>query len=197
MAEGGHVDHVGARGVDDDAADVMAVGEAEVDPGLAAVDGAEDAVAPRGRLAVVGLARAHVEDGGVGGGDRDVPDAGGLLVVEDGLEGGAVVLRLPQAAGRRSHVEGRRPGLDDGEIVDASAMVAGRCSELGPLSLSAVIHGRGRRRGFSAAGREAETRRTASDVRPTRGQGRDRIESLLSCASALSGRRRPWPAPRA
>jgi hypothetical protein len=60
--------------VDKDAADVVRVGEAEVLPGLSAVERLVDVVPPRRRLPVVRLARAHVQDLRVGGGDREVAD---------------------------------------------------------------------------------------------------------------------------
>ena len=57
----------------------------------------------------------------VGRRHRDVADRRDLLVVEDGLAGGAVVHRLPDAARGGAHVEGGGPALHDREVVDAAA----------------------------------------------------------------------------
>src|SRR2546422_7390298 len=62
VAEGGHVHHVGVRGVDHDAADRPGVLEPHVGPFLPAVGGLVDAVAPPLRAEAVLLARPGPHD---------------------------------------------------------------------------------------------------------------------------------------
>src|SRR5262249_17673758 len=94
------VDDVRVGRVDDDTADLEALFQAHVLPGLAAVGGLVDAVAVAHRVARVVLAGADPDDAGVGRGHGDVADADGGLLVELVLEGDAVVGRLQQPAGR-------------------------------------------------------------------------------------------------
>jgi hypothetical protein len=121
VALGGDVDDVGVGGVDDDASDVVALFESDVGPGGAAVHRLVDAVAPGGALAIVRLACAGVEDGGVGGGEGEVANGGVGLVVEDRGPGLAAVEGFEDAAGRGADVDDARVRLDDGEVVDAAA----------------------------------------------------------------------------
>ena len=121
IAERGDVDDVGIGGMDDDAADVVGLLEAEVRPGGAGVHRLVDAIAPRGALAIVGLAGADVEDRRIGGREGEVADGGIGLVVEDGLPGIAAVDGLEDSAGGGADVDDARIGFDDGEVVDASA----------------------------------------------------------------------------
>ena len=98
------------------------VGEAHVLPGLAAVGRLVDAVAPRAALAVVVLAAADPDGVGVVRVDRDVADRHRVVeIVEQHFPGGAVVHRLPQAAGGGADVEHRGIGLEHREVVDAAA----------------------------------------------------------------------------
>src|SRR5262249_54470064 len=79
-AQRADVDGVRVLGVDHNLADLEGLLEAHVLPGLAAVGGLVDAVAPGNRVARVGLAGADPDDVLVGGGDADVADGdGGLL----------------------------------------------------------------------------------------------------------------------
>src|SRR5262249_20718413 len=120
-AQGGHIGDVRVFRVDGDAADVARLLDAEVLPGLAAVGGAIGPVAPGDAVARVALAGADPDDVRVGRGHGDGADAQGRLVVEDRRPGGAVVGRLPDAAGGRGDVHDRRVVLDDGDIDDAPA----------------------------------------------------------------------------
>ena len=86
---------------------------------LAAVGRLVDAVAPRRALAVVRLAGADPDEIGIALRDRDVADRHQPLVLELGLERGAVVDGLPHAAVRRADVEDRRVGLVDRQVRDA------------------------------------------------------------------------------
>ena len=178
--------------MDDHAADVVRVAEAEVQPRLAAVERLVHAVAPRGGLAVVGLARAHVDDRGVGGRDGDVPDRRDVLVVEDGLEGHAVVDRLPEAPRGRRHVEGRRPSLHHREVVDAAAHDGGAdAPELQALEDVRGKAGRRRRSGGRLGGPRGRGVAGGSDRhrdRDDEGAGRAR-EHRVSPSDVPRGRR--------
>ncbi len=94
----GDVDDIGVLGMDEDPGDMVRVAEAHVRPGLAGVDGLPDAVAGARAAGAIGLARSDPDDLGIGRGHGDVADRKLRLGVEDGLEGRAVVHRLPYAA---------------------------------------------------------------------------------------------------
>ena len=76
VPEGRYVHGVVLSRVDGDLADVVGVLEPHVRPGLAAVGGLIDAVSPGGTVAVIGFARSHPDEIGVGLGDRYRPDRG-------------------------------------------------------------------------------------------------------------------------
>src|SRR5262249_13289097 len=90
-------------------------------PGLAAVGGAVDAVARLHVAADVRLARADVDDVGVGRGHGDGAEGGNGLVVEDGLPGQAAVGGLPQAAAGCGGDVGVRVAGDAHGATDAAA----------------------------------------------------------------------------
>src|SRR5262245_9106242 len=85
MAQGSDVGGIGVLRMDSDVADVMGVAQAKVFPGLAAVGGAVDAIAPGDRVAGVGLATADPDDVGIGGSDGDIAQTLGRLGVEHRL----------------------------------------------------------------------------------------------------------------
>ena len=123
VPDGAHVHHVRVARVDDDLPDVLRVGEAHVPPRQAAVGGLEDARAGV-RVAAVArlrLARADPHDIGVGGGDGDVADREGGLVLEDRRPGEAVVDRLPDVARADADVDRARVAGRDGNRLDAGA----------------------------------------------------------------------------
>ena len=125
MAEGRDVDHVGILGVDDDPPDVMGFRQPHVPPAFPGVCGLVDAVAPIGRAGVVGFARADPKNVGIRGGHGDVADGEDLLVVEDGLERLAVVVRFPESSGAGGGVERVRPLEGDGEVDEPAALAGG------------------------------------------------------------------------
>ena len=90
-----------------------------VHPRAAAVRRRVDAVAPRRRLPVLGLARADPHEIRVRLVDGHVADRTRRLVVEQRRPRGAVVLGLPQPAGRGPEIEDLRLRLDDVEVGDA------------------------------------------------------------------------------
>ena len=144
-AERRHVDDVVIDRVDDDAGDVPRVAQAHVPPRLAAVGGLVDAIAPRAALAVVVLAAADPHRVGVVGVDRDVADRHHVIqIVEVHGPRGAVIHRLPQAAGGRADVEHRRVRLEHREVVDAAAH--GRRTDVPELEAREWIGWRGRGR---------------------------------------------------
>jgi hypothetical protein len=105
VAEGRDVDQVGVAGVNQDAADLPAVFEADPLPARPAVIGPVHPVAVRDVGAHVGLARARVEDPGVRRGDRESPDRGDRLAVEDRSPRSAGVVRAPDSTPDRPEVE--------------------------------------------------------------------------------------------
>src|SRR5262249_15913030 len=92
--------------VDDDLADVLGGGQADVAPGLAAVVGAVDAVAVADAALAVVLAGADPDDLGVPRVEGDGADGVGAFVFEDGRPGGAGVGGLPDPAGGGRDVPG-------------------------------------------------------------------------------------------
>src|SRR5262245_7043514 len=92
------VHEVGVLRVDDDARDLVRLRETDVRPVLAGIDGFVHAVADRRVVARILLAGADVYDVRIARRDRDGADRGDRLLVEDGLEGGAAVRGLDDAA---------------------------------------------------------------------------------------------------
>ena len=105
MSHGRDVDDVRILRMDDDARDVMRVGETHELPGRAGIRGLEDAFAgirgPRVRL----VARAHPDDAGVRRGDRHRADGRGADAVGDVGPCGSRVRRLPEPAAPRRRVD--------------------------------------------------------------------------------------------
>ena len=89
-------------------------------PGLAAVGGAPDAVADRGTLAVVRLARADVDDVRIGRRNGDGADRFIRHVVEHRMPVKAAVGRLPHAAGGEADVQQHRILFGADDIVQAA-----------------------------------------------------------------------------
>src|SRR5207253_7121363 len=84
----GDVDDIAVARIDDDLADVLGFGEADVLPRLAAVVGAVDAVAIADATLAVVLAAADPDGLGVFGVEGDGADGVGALAVEEGVPGG-------------------------------------------------------------------------------------------------------------
>ena len=116
VAEGGHPDDVRVVGVDADLADLAGLAQAGVAPGAAGVGAAVDAVAVGDVGADGRLAGAGVDHVGVGRGDGQRSHrGGGEEAVGDGAPVRAAVGRLPDAAGHRAEVVGRRVVGDAGD----------------------------------------------------------------------------------
>src|SRR6185369_10914395 len=81
-----HVDDVAVLRMDDDADDTLAVGQAYVGPGLAAIGRLVDAIAYGDRVACPALARADPHDLLVGRIERDRADGLHRFMVEHRLE---------------------------------------------------------------------------------------------------------------
>ena len=109
--------------VDDDAPDLLRLGEPDELPRLPAVGGLEDSAARRDRVARVLLARAGVDHVRVGWRDRQRPHRDDALVVEDWLEGRSRIRRLVDPAGDSRDVERLRRTGNPRDVADAAAHV--------------------------------------------------------------------------
>ncbi len=98
VAHRGDVHHVGVRRMNDDARDVVGVGESHELPGRAGVGGLEDALARVRRARVRLIAGAHPDDVRIGGRDGDGAHGRGADAVGDRRPRRAGVRRLPEAA---------------------------------------------------------------------------------------------------
>ena len=90
--------------MDNHAADVPRITQADVFPVLAGVGGFVHPVAERDVAADAGFASAHVDHVGIGSGDGDASDGGDPFLVEDRLPGRARVGGLPDAARNSAEV---------------------------------------------------------------------------------------------
>ena len=117
------VDDVGILGVDFNAADLKALGESHVLPGLAAIGRFVDAVAVGDRVARVIFAGADPDDIAVRRSNAHVTDRDRRLVVELVLEGDAVVHGLDQPARGGRDPVGGGVGLKDRKGGDPSRHV--------------------------------------------------------------------------
>src|SRR6185437_241576 len=98
VAKCSHKNDVWVLGIDDDLANGTGVFQADVGPGLAAVQRLVNAIALSEVAANAGFARAYVKDVGVGLGHGDAADGGGALMVEDGFPAQRAVGGFPDAA---------------------------------------------------------------------------------------------------
>ena len=124
-AEGAYEDDVWVSGIDVDFADVARLSEPHVLPGLAAVGGVIDAIAPGDRVPAALLTGAEPDvfrvvliDGNGSQGDGGFP-------IENGCEAEAAVIRTEQATGGRSDEVDARSLLVDGDVHDSAAHVDG------------------------------------------------------------------------
>src|SRR5205085_1461034 len=108
VAERGDEHDIRVSRVDDDGADVPAVPQTQVLPGLAGIERLVYAVAIGDVAARAGLAGADIDDVVIRVGDRDRSDRGDLLLVEDRLPGAPGVGALPDPTGHRTEIPGCR-----------------------------------------------------------------------------------------
>ncbi len=112
---------VRVRGVDHDAGDRARALQPDVLPGLAAVLGEVDAVAPGRAVAIVALAAADPDRLRIRRRHGDGADRSDRFFLEDPGEGPAVVGRLRDAAAREPHVEDVGVRGIEGDLGDAPA----------------------------------------------------------------------------
>src|SRR5205807_1606641 len=93
-----HEDPVGVVWIDEDRAELLAVPQPEMVPGLAAVGRFVNAVAGGEIGSLQTLATADVDDVGVGGRHGQRAHRAGRLVIEEGLPGAPVIGGLPDTA---------------------------------------------------------------------------------------------------
>ena len=114
---------VGIARIDDHAADVPGVAQADRGPRAAGVDRAVHAGAVRDVAAQAGLAAADVDHVGIRRRDGDRADRRDVLLVEHRRPGRAAVAGLPHAAGGGAEVEGERIADHAGDRERAAAAV--------------------------------------------------------------------------
>ena len=121
VADRGDEDHVGVLRIDHDARDLAGVTEAHELPRLAGIGREVHAAPVDDVVADVALARAHPDEVRVRRRERDRPDRGRRLVVEDRVPGVAPVGGLPHAARRRADVVDLRLAGNAGDRRDSAA----------------------------------------------------------------------------
>ena len=119
VAEYGDPEDVGIGGVQHDAPDVVAFGQAALLPGFAAVGAAVDARAGVGGAAAVHFARTDPDDIALPV-DGDIADGHGGFVVEDRFKRRAITFGVPEAARGVGDVEFAGIGGIDVYIRDAA-----------------------------------------------------------------------------
>src|SRR5579871_1424138 len=141
MPEHGDEESVWVPRIDQDRGDLLSLAKSEMAPGFSAIRALVDSVADGEVGALQALAAPHIDDIGVGGGERDGADGSGGLVVEGGVPGAAVVVGLPDAAVVDADVEdigligdsGRADGTSSAERSDHAPLESG--VELGIVTL--------------------------------------------------------------
>ena len=106
--------------IDENAIDVLRVGQSHQREGLAAVGRLVDTTAPRGALTIVRLTSADPDEIGVVLRDGDVADRDQSLILKERREKGAVARGLPQASVRGSDVPDGRIRFIHGDVGDTS-----------------------------------------------------------------------------
>ncbi len=132
MAQRANVDDVGILRIDDDAADLPRVVQADVLPGLSAVGGFVDSVARAESGANVGFAGAGIDDVGIRRRNFQCADRGDGLPIEYRLPGHAGVDRLPDAAVDRAEVKRGSVARHAGDCNGAAAAKRADQSPLQP-----------------------------------------------------------------
>ena len=108
MAEGGDIDEIRILRMNQHLADLAAVLEADVLPGLSGIDGLVDSIAMREVAARAAFAHAGVDDIAVGSSHGNRTHGAGLeRVIAERLPGDPRVGGLPHPAAGRPHVVGR------------------------------------------------------------------------------------------
>lgn len=151
MPEHGGESTVGVLRIDANIGDLIAVFQARVGPGLAAIGGFVDAIADGEIGALKALARADIDRLGAALRHRQAPDTSGWLVVEDRLPGVAVVGRLPDSA--VVHADEKHVRLRDNPV-RADGSPASKRPDAAPFQ--AVVASRGN---LSASNRGERQRR--------------------------------------
>ena len=105
MSEHGGNELVGITRMDDEGRDLLAIAQAKMRPGLARVGRFVDAVAHRQVGTMQALAAGYINDVGIGGSDSDGTNRLRGFMIEDGIPGAAVVVRLPDASIDLRHIE--------------------------------------------------------------------------------------------
>src|SRR6266576_6644373 len=121
MSEHGGNELVGITRMDDEGRDLLAIAQAKMRPGLARVGRFVDAVAHRQVGTMQALAAGYVDDVGIGGSDGDGSNRLRGFMIEDGIPGAAVVIRLPDASIDLPSIEDVRLARNSGGGAGASS----------------------------------------------------------------------------
>jgi hypothetical protein len=179
MAENRDEEAIGILRIHEDRADLPAVGEPEMRPGLSAVGRFVDPVTHGEVRPLEAFSAPHVEGVRVGRRHRKRSDRARGLSIENGLPGAASVGRLPDAAVVDADVEEIRPARDSGRPDRSDRRGTGR-------SGATSVRSRGGDRTAErtrASGRGARARPRAS--RPPRDRGRASCERSSRAPDAL------------
>jgi hypothetical protein len=142
MSHRGHEHDVRIRWVDDDAADLLNVGKADMLPGAPAVRRLEDSVPDAEVRPVQSFPAADVDDVRVRRRDGNVSDRSRGRIVEDRLPGPAVVVGLPHAAVIHAHHKDARPRRHAG-AADRSACAEGTNQSVAKLLIQRRVEAGG------------------------------------------------------
>lgn len=122
---GGDIDDLGIARVNKNSLDVLGVFQAGAGPGLAGIGALVDAVAEADAAQGLVFAGAEPDDVGVLGINGDAAQGVGAALIKDRLEGKAVVLGFPKAAGGGGDVPNAVVLQIHGDVLDAAGKAGG------------------------------------------------------------------------
>ena len=196
MTADGHPDGVRIRRMHDQTAKRLRIFEADIRERLAGVGALVEPIAVRRRLAVVRLAGRDVYDVGIGGRERDIGDGPGAVAVEDGLERGAIVDGLDDAADGKADVVRRRMFFIDRNVIDSATLSDGpdrTPSKIAQQRIVRLVQDAGRCRGRRLRERERRygTRSSGERARES-SSGVHGAASTSEAPSERTGARCQW-----
>src|SRR5262249_23460753 len=136
VAERGDEQASCVHGIDRDLRNLLRVGQAEMCPRGARVNGLVDAIAGREIRAVKAFAGPDVDDVRIGGGNGDRANGAGGWAVEERHPGGAEIGGLPHTAVNRAYIEG------GGLVGDASGSLRSAATKRSDVPPTKLLEGR-------------------------------------------------------